>query len=327
MIQFQFERASAVKTAVNALANNANAKFIAGGTNLVDLMKRNVMSPTKLVDINAIPLKNIQQQNGKIIIGALALNSQVADDELIIEKHPLLAMALNAGASAQIRNMATVGGNMMQRTRCPYFYDTALPCNKRQPGSGCGALEGANRMHAIFGASKDCIAVHPSDMCVALVALDAVVVVAGPKGERRIPFEEFHRLPGNQPERDNTLQANELIISVEIPDNSFNKNTHYFKVRDRASYAFALVSVAAALNMDGKVIKEARLAMGGVAHKPWRLKDAEKSLVGKPATEETFRQAAEIAMHGAKAYKHNAFKLKLGPNVIVEALKNAAGLV
>ena len=327
MIQFQFERASTAKAAVNVLANNTNAKFIAGGTNLVDLMKRNVMAPTKLVDINTIPLKNIEQLNGKISIGALALNSQVADDKMILEKHPLLAKALNAGASAQIRNMATVGGNIMQRTRCSYFYDTAMPCNKRQPGSGCGALEGANRMHAIFGTSKECIAVHPSDMCVALVALDATVVVTGPKGERRIPFGEFHRLPGDHPEKDNTLQNNEMIMSVEIPDNAFNKNAHYFKVRDRASYAFALVSVAAALNMDGKVIKEARLAMGGVAHKPWRLTEAEKSLVGKPATEETFRQIAEIAMQGAKAYKHNAFKLKLGPNVIVEALKNAAGLV
>ena len=327
MIQFQFERASTVKAAVNALANNTNAKFIAGGTNLVDLMKRNVMAPARLVDITSVPLKNVQQQNGKTVIGALALNSAVADDKLILEKHPLLSKALNAGASPQIRNMATVGGNMMQRTRCSYFYDTTLPCNKRQPGSGCGALEGLNRMHAIFGTSKECIAVHPSDMCVALVALDATVVVAGPKGERRIPFEEFHRLPGSQPEKDNTLQNNEMIISVEIPDNGFNKNNHYFKVRDRASYAFALVSVAAALNMDGKVIKEARLAMGGVAHKPWRLKEAEKSLEGKMPTEEVFKQAAEIAMRDAKAYKHNAFKLKLGPNVIVEALKNAAGIV
>lgn len=327
MIQFQFERASTAKTAVDILSKNANARFIAGGTNLVDLMKRNVMTPTKLVDINMVPLKDIQQQNGKISIGALALNSQVADHKLILEKHPLLSKALNAGASAQIRNMATVGGNMMQRTRCSYFYDTTLPCNKREPGSGCGALEGLNRMHAIFGTSDQCIAVHPSDMCVALVALDAMVLVAGPKGERRIPFAEFHRLPGDHPEKDNTLQNNEMIISVEIPDNSFNKNIHYFKVRDRASYAFALVSVAAALNMDGKIIKEARLAMGGVAHKPWRLTEAEKSLVGKSATEETFRQAAEIAMQGAKAYKYNAFKLKLGPNVIVEALKNAAGIV
>jgi xanthine dehydrogenase YagS FAD-binding subunit len=327
MIQFQYERASTAKAAVSALANNANAKIIAGGTNLVDLMKRNVMAPTKLVDINALPLRSIEQQNGKLIIGALALNSQVADDKLILEKHPLLAKALNAGASAQIRNMATVGGNMMQRTRCSYFYDNALPCNKREPGSGCGALEGANRMHAIFGASEKCIAVHPSDMCVALVALDATVVVSGPRGERRIPFDEFHRLPGSQPEKDNNLQKDELIISVEVPDNAFSKNTHYFKVRDRASYAFALVSVAAALDMNGKIIKEARLAMGGVAHKPWRLKEAEKALAGKPATEDTFRQIAEIAMQGAKAFKHNAFKLKLGPNVIVEALKNAAGIV
>jgi len=327
MIQFQYERATTTKAAITGLANSSNAKFIAGGTNLVDLMKRNITAPTKLVDINKVPLKDIQQQNGKTVIGALALNSQVADHKLIIEKHPLLSQALNAGASAQIRNMATVGGNMMQRTRCHYFYDTALPCNKREPGSGCGALEGLNRMHAVFGTSEQCIAVHPSDMCIALVALDATVLVAGPKGERRIPFEEFHRLPGNQPEKDNTLQNNEMIISVEIPDNAFRKNSHYMKIRDRASYAFALLSVAAALNMDGKVIKDARLAMGGVAHKPWRLKEAEKALVGKPATEETFRQAAEIAMQGAKAYKYNAFKLKLGPNVIVEALKNAAGLV
>ncbi|SKB50121.1 FAD binding domain-containing protein [Dyadobacter psychrophilus] len=325
MIQFQYERASTAKAAVSALANNA--KIIAGGTNLVDLMKRNVMAPAKLIDINSLPLRSIEQQNGKMIIGALALNSQVADDKLVLEKHPLLSKALNAGASAQIRNMATVGGNMMQRTRCSYFYDTALPCNKREPGSGCGALEGVNRMHAIFGTSDKCIAVHPSDMCVALVALDAIVVVSGPKGERRIPFDDFHRLPGSQPEKDNTLQKDELIISVEIPDNTFSKNCHYFKVRDRTSYAFALVSVAAALDLDGKNIKEARLAMGGVAHKPWRLKEAEKALAGKPATEETFRQAAEIAMQGAKAFKHNAFKLKLGPNVIVEALKNAAGLV
>jgi xanthine dehydrogenase YagS FAD-binding subunit len=187
MIQFQYERASTAKAAVSALANNANAKIIAGGTNLVDLMKRNVMAPTKLVDINALPLRSIEQQNGKLIIGALALNSQVADDKLILEKHPLLAKALNAGASAQIRNMATVGGNMMQRTRCSYFYDNALPCNKREPGSGCGALEGANRMHAIFGTSEKCIAVHPSDMCVALVALDATVVVSGTEGRKAYP--------------------------------------------------------------------------------------------------------------------------------------------
>jgi len=251
MIQFQYERASTMKAAVSALASSANAKIIAGGMNLVDLMKRNVMVPTKLVEINALPLRDIQQQNGKIIVGALEINSQVADDKLILEKHLLLSKALNAGASAQIRNMATVGGNIMERTRCSYFYDTAFPCNKRGPGSGCGALEGLNRMHAIFGTNEKCIAVHPSDM---YVALDAIVVVSGLKGERRIPFEEFHRLPGSQPEKDNNLQKDELIISVEIPDNAFSKNTHYYKVRDRASYAFALISVAAELDMEGNLV-------------------------------------------------------------------------
>ncbi|WP_031529935.1 FAD binding domain-containing protein [Dyadobacter crusticola] len=324
MIQFQYERVTTSKAAVSALSNSANAKFIAGGTNLVDLMKRNVMSPRKLIDINGVPLKQIEQKNGKVTIGALALNGQVADNKLILEKHPLLSQALNAGASAQIRNMATVGGNMMQRTRCHYFYDTALPCNKREPGSGCGALQGFNRMHAVFGASEHCIAVHPSDMSVALVALDATVLVSGPKGERRIPFAEFHRLPGDHPEKDTNLQPGELITAIEIPDNVFNKNAHYYKVRDRASYAFALVSVAAALDVNGGTIREARLAMGGVAHKPWRLTEAEKSLAGKPLNEESFRQAATIAMQGAKAYKYNAFKLKLGENVIVEALKQAA---
>jgi xanthine dehydrogenase YagS FAD-binding subunit len=327
MIQFQYVRASTSKAAVDALAKSADAKFIAGGTNLVDLMKRNIMTPTKLVDINNVPFRSIEQQSGKIRIGALALNSQVADNKLILEKHPLLAQALTAGASAQIRNMATVGGNILQRTRCPYFYDTALPCNKREPGTGCGALEGFNRMHAIFGTSDKCIAVNPSDMNIALVALDATVLVAGPKGERRIPFIEFHRLPGDHPEKDNNLQKNELITAIEIPDNNLSKNSYYMKIRDRASYAFALVSVGAALNIENNRIKEARLAMGGVAHKPWRLTEAEKALIGKPATEETFKQAAQIAMQGAKAYKYNAFKLKLGPNTIVEALKNAAGLV
>lgn len=327
MIQFQYVRAFTSKAAVDTLAKSTDAKFIAGGTNLIDLMKRNVMAPAKLVDINNIPLKTIEQQNGKIRIGALALNSQVADHKLILEKHPLLAQALNAGASAQIRNMATVGGNMLQRTRCHYFYDTALPCNKREPGTDCGALEGFNRMHAIFGTSDKCIAVHPSDMAVALVALDASVLVAGPKGERRMAFSEFHRLPGEHPEIDNNLQKNELVTAVEIPDNSFSHNSYYMKIRDRASYAFALVSIAAALNIENSRIKEARLAMGGVAHKPWRLTEAEKALLGKPATEEVFNQAAQIAMQGAKAYKYNAFKLKLGSNIIIEALKHAAKLV
>lgn len=324
MIQFQYVRTSTPKAAIDAVSKAQNARFIAGGTNLVDLMKRDIMTPEKLVDINNIPLKSIEQQGNKIVIGALALNSQVADSKLIQEKIPLLSQSLNAGASAQIRNMATVGGNMMQRTRCNYFYDTAMPCNKREPGSGCGALEGFNRMHAIFGTSEKCIAVHPSDMCIALVALDAVVLASGPKGERRIPFSEFHRLPGDNPEKDNNLMENELITAIEIPDNAFNKNVHYLKIRDRASYAFAVVSVAAALHIENKTIKDARLAMGGVSHKPWRLVEAEKALIGKPASEETFRNAAQIAMQGAKAFKYNAFKLKLGSNTIVQALKNAA---
>ncbi|MDB5136466.1 MAG: xanthine dehydrogenase YagS FAD-binding subunit [Mucilaginibacter sp.] len=307
--------------------NKPGTKIIAGGTNLVDLMKRGVTAPDKLVDINHLPLKSIASTKTGLHIGALALNSVVSENSLVIEKQPLLSMALKAGASPQLRNMATVGGNMMQRTRCTYFYDITMPCNKREPGSGCGAMEGYNRMHAIFGASQQCIAVHPSDMCVGLAALDAVVVIAGRRGERRIPFTEFHRLPEDHPEMDNHLAKDELIIAVEIPDNNFAKNSYYLKVRDRQSYAFALVSVAAALDISNGVIKQARLAMGGVAHKPWRLLDAEKALIGKTVSEESFKQAALIAMQGAKAYEYNSFKLKLAPATITEALKHASGLV
>lgn len=324
MKQFQYLRAANQKAAISALTKNASAQFIAGGTNLIDLMKRGVTAPDTIIDINNLPLKNIESYAGGVRIGALALNSEVSENKLIIQKHPLLAHALNAGASAQLRNMATVGGNMLQRTRCSYFYDTAMPCNKREPGTGCGALEGFNRMHAIFGFSDKCIAVHPSDMSVALVALDAVVLVTGSKGNRSIPFENFHRLPGDAPQKDNNLEKGELITALELPDNSFTKNVHYLKIRDRASYAFALVSVAAALNLDGNMIKDARLAMGGVAHKPWRLLEAEKALAGKQVSEDAFRQAAEIAMKDAKGFKYNSFKLKMGANAIVEALKTAA---
>ena len=324
MNQFQYVRAAKPQAAIDAVATDANAKFIAGGTNLVDLMKRGVMTPQKLVDINRLPFNKIEREGNGLRIGALALNSAVADDKQVRERQPLLALALNAGASGQLRNMATVGGNMLQRTRCAYFYDLTMPCNKREPGTGCGALEGINRMHAIFGFSDKCIAVHPSDMSVALVALDATVLVSGPKGDRRIAFADLHRLPGDMPEKDTTLEAGELITAVDIPDNPFTKHVHYQKVRERASYAFALLSVAAALDLDGTTIKGARLAMGGVAHKPWRLAAAEQALVGKPATEETFRQAAAVAMQGAKAFKHNAYKLRLGPNTIVQALKTAA---
>jgi xanthine dehydrogenase YagS FAD-binding subunit len=326
MKQFQYTRPSTQQMALDAISK-PGAKIIAGGTNLVDLMKRGVTAPDKLVDINHLPLKNITPTHTGLHIGSLALNSVVSENELVLQKFPLLSMALKAGASPQLRNMATVGGNMMQRTRCTYFYDTTMPCNKREPGTGCGAMEGFNRMHAIFGTSNQCIAVNPSDMCVGLATLDAVVIIAGRKGERRIPFTEFHRLPEDHPEIDNHLAKDELIIGVEIPDNNFAKNSYYLKVRDRQSYAFALVSVAAALDIDNGVIKKARLAMGGVAHKPWRLFDAEKWLIGKPISEENFKQAAQMAMAGAKGYEYNSFKLNLAPATINEALKHAAGLV
>lgn len=324
MKNFQIIRALSSGSAVSSINKETSAKFIAGGTNLVDLMKKNITAPDKLIDITGLDLKKIEFLSGKVSIGALAKNSQVAEDKEIKEKHPLLALALAAGASQQIRHMATVGGNMLQRTRCSYFYNTDMPCNKRVPKSGCGAIGGSNRMAAIFGASESCIAVHPSDMCVALAALDATVLVEGPKGKRQIKFTDFHRLPGNTPERDNTLLDKELITSVEILDNNFNKNVHYLKVRDRSSYAFALVSVAAALDIQNNTINSARLAMGGVAHKPWRLTEAEEFLRGKTVSETTFRQAASLAMKGAKSYGDNDFKLTLGPNAIVEALTIAS---
>lgn len=323
MKQFQYIRSVSQKAALSAIAQEPNAKFIAGGTNLLDLMKRHVMTPERLVDINKLPLREIKEENKRLSIGALALNSTVAEQSTVMKRFPLLSQALNAGASAQLRNMATVGGNLMQRTRCPYFYDTATPCNKREPGSGCSALKGFNRMHAIFGASEHCIAVNPSDMNVALIALDASVHVSGPKGDRIIQMQDFHRLPGEQPEKDTILDKNELITAVSIPASTLTHN-HYLKVRDRSSYAFALVSVAAGLEIEGQNIRQARLAMGGVAHKPWRLKEAEQSLTGKPASIENFQQAAEIAMRGAKGYGDNDFKLKLAPNTIVEALKIAS---
>ena len=327
MINFDYVKPSTQKAAIDALNKDASSQFIAGGTNLVDLMKRGVVSPEKLIDITNLPLKNIEQQKGFIRIGALALNSDVAEHELITKKLPLLSQALKAGASPQLRNMATVGGNMMQRTRCTYFYDLTMPCNKRQPGSGCGAIKGYNRMHAIFGASDKCIAVHPSDMCVALTALDATVVISSSKGDRRIPFADFHKLPGNNPEKDNNLQRGEMITAIEVPDNdAFAKNSLYVKIRDRASYAFALVSVAAALEIKENTIVNARLAMGGVAHKPWRLTTTENFLKGKTISLENFKQAATIAMKDAKGYEHNNFKLRLAPNTIVETLKKVSGI-
>ena len=324
MINFTFVRTTTAKAAVGLVTKEKNARFIAGGTNLVDLMKRGVTAPERLIDINGVPLKQIELAGDVLHIGALASNSAVAEHELVKLHFPLLSLALQAGASQQLRNVATVGGNMMQRTRCGYFYDTTMPCNKRAPGTGCGAITGYNRMHAIFGASEQCIAVHPSDMCVGLVALDAMVVLAGPKGERKLKFIDFHKLAGTTPEKDNNLLPGEMIIRLEIPLNKVAANSHYVKVRDRASYAFALVSVAAGLQLQGDKILDVRLAMGGVAHKPWRLTEAESFLKGKAANEVNFREAANIAVRNAIAYRDNAFKLKLAPNSIIEALNRAS---
>ena len=335
MNPFQFTRVTTPQAAVSTISKTAGTYFLAGGTNLIDLIKREVIIPEQLVDITKLPLAAIEKTSSGIRIGAMAKNSAVADHELIKKHFPLLSMALNAGASAQLRNMATVGGNMMQRTRCSYFYDNSMPCNKRGPvqsgpdkgqpngPGGCGAIGGSNRMHAIFGASAKCIAVHPSDMCIALAALDATVNITGPKGDRSISFTEFHRLPGDIPQKDNTLAPAELITSVDLPTNAFAEHSYYLKVRDRASYAFALVSVGVGLEMKGKIIQQARLAMGGVAHKPWRLSEAEEFLKGKEASEFNFKQAATLAMASAKGYGENDFKLTLAPNSIVEALQIA----
>ena len=327
MINFDYARPLSVQAAVATINKEATAQFIAGGTNLVDLMKRGVANPQKLIDITGLPLNKIEMQSNSITIGAMVLNSVLAENDLVKKHLPLLSQALQAGASPQIRNMATVGGNMLQRTRCAYFYDTSLPCNKREPGSGCGAIGGYNRMHAIFGTSDKCIAVHPSDMCVALVALDAVVQVAGAKGSRQIPFAEFHKLPGNNPEKDNNLQKGELITGITLPINKgFANHSLYTKIRDRTSYAFALVSVAAAADMQGKKIKAIRLAMGGVAHKPWRLAVAESFLTGKEANLNNFQQAAALVLKDAKSFGQNDFKLKLAPNTIVQTLKQITSI-
>jgi len=325
MINFQYARANDVADAVRQIAADPKAKFIAGGTNLVDLMKEDVERPSRLIDITRLPLKAVEEtSDGGLRIGALVSNSDLAYHPLIAERYPMLGSALLAGASAQLRNMASTGGNLLQRTRCYYFYDTATPCNKRDPGSGCSAIAGLNRMHAILGTTESCIATHPSDMCVALTALDAKIHVAGPTGERSIAMTDFHRLPGTTPQRDTNLQADEIITAVELPARGFAKNYTYLKIRDRLSYAFALVSVAAAMELDGDTITEARLALGGVAHKPWRDPNAEAALRGKTADRAAFAQAADLILRDAKGYAHNAFKIDLARRVIVRALTQAA---
>ena len=326
MTPFKYVRAGNAIDAV-LLGSESGARYLGGGTNLLDLMKEGAEGATKIVDLARLPLTEIREENGGVRIGALAKNADTANHPLIRKQYPLLSQAILAGASAQIRNMATDGGNLLQRTRCPYFYDIALPCNKRAPGSGCGAREGLNRMHALFGWSESCVAVHPSDMCVALAALETTILVQGKDGKQRsIPFTDFHRLPGDQPQKDNTLEPGELIVALQLPKPVFAEKSHYLKVRDRASYAFALVSVAAALEVKSGKIQQARLAMGGVAHKPWRALEAEKALVGKSPTEEIFLAAAEAEMKNAKPLEHNAFKVELGKQAIIRALSQANGM-
>jgi xanthine dehydrogenase YagS FAD-binding subunit len=325
MIGFHYARAGNVADAVRQMSASPGAKFIAGGTNLVDLMKMDVEQPSKLIDVSKLPLDKVEPTAaGGLRIGALVCNSDLAYHPLIEQRYPVLSSALLAGASQQLRNMASVGGNLLQRTRCAYFYDIATPCNKREPGSGCSAIDGLNRINAILGTSDACIAVHPSDMCVALAVLEAKVHVAGPGGERAIAFADFHRLPGDTPQRDTNLGADELVTSVELPSRGFAANYTYLKIRDRLSYAFALVSVAVGLELEGGTIKEARFALGGVAHKPWRNAEAEAALRGRPATETTFAQAADIVLRDAKGFGHNTFKIGLARRAIVRALSQAA---
>ncbi|MGY3447741.1 FAD binding domain-containing protein [Bradyrhizobium sp. USDA 4353] len=325
MNSFDYARASDVAEAVRLKADTPDAKFIAGGTNLIDLMKYHVEQPRRLIDISRLPLNAVEETTaGGVRIGALVPNSTLAYHPLIESRYPLLSSAILAGASAQLRNMASTGGNLLQRTRCAYFYDVATPCNKRVPGAGCSAIDGLNRNHAILGTSANCIATHPSDMCVALAALEATVHVAGPQGERTIAFADFHRLPGDRPDLDNTLRADEIITAIELPAQGFAANYSYLKIRDRLSYAFALVSVAAAIELDNGVISDARLALGGVAHKPWRNEAAEAALRGQAPERATFERAADILLQDAKPRRHNAFKPRLARRAIVRTLTQAA---
>ncbi len=335
MRPFSYARPDSLDGALAELAGNQGApdasaapvRPVAGGTNLLDLMKADVMRPTRLVDITRLALRGITETgDGGLRLGALSTNAETAWDERVRARYPLLHKAILAGASAQLRNMATNGGNILQRTRCYYFYDTATPCNKRAPGSGCGALTGVNRIHAILGASEHCIATHPSDMAVALAALDATVRVAGPGGERAIPFADFHRLPGDTPHRETTLRPEEVVTAIDLPADNLARHSTYLKARDRASYAFALVSAAVALELEDGVVRGARLALGGVAHKPWRDRDAEALLVGKAPGRAAFAAVADAVLRDAKGHGHNTFKIGLARSVIVRAFEEAAGL-
>lgn len=324
MKPFSYLRPSTVKETVDALAADNAAQIIAGGTNLVDLMKYDVATPSAVIDIGGLDLGDIAiNERGQLHLGALATNADTAYHPEVRAKFPLLSSAILAGASPQLRNAATNGGNLHQRTRCYYFYDPSTPCNKRNPGSGCGAIDGVNRIHAILGTSANCIATHPSDMCVALAALDAVVEVAGPSGSRQIQFGDFHRLPDGHPEKDNVLQSGEMVTSITVPPAPFGKHHTYLKLRDRQSYAFALVSVAAGLVIEGGVVAKVAVALGGVAHKPWRRRDVEKALVGRPADRASFSAFADGLLDGARGFGHNDFKVGLAHRAIIRAMEQA----
>lgn len=326
MQPFEYQRVNDPEAAIGAIAEAPHAKFLAGGTNLVDLMKQHVETPARLIDIDRLELAKIEElPDGGLRLGALARNADTADHPLVRQRYPMLAQAILAGASPQLRNRATNGGNLLQRTRCYYFYDPAFDqCNKRNPGSGCGAIDGYNRIHAILGQSPECIATHPSDMCVALAALGAHVRVSSHRGERTIPFAEFHRLPDNHPEIDTNLRPDELILSIDLPKGPYAEHSVYVKVRDRASYAFALVSAAAALELDNGTIRSARLALGGVALKPWRSEKAESLLVGKTPSNEAWMAASDEILTGAKGYEYNSFKIAMAKQTIVRAFNLAA---
>jgi xanthine dehydrogenase YagS FAD-binding subunit len=325
---FSYHAAPDAASAVASVAADPAAVFLAGGTNLVDHLKLGVAAPTMIVDVNAAVSTEITEQGGGLRVGAGVRNSDLAAHPLVRERYPMVAQALLAGASGQLRNMATTGGNPLQRTRCLYFQDVTTPCNKREPGSGCSAIGGATRYHAILGASEHCVATHPSDLAVALAALDAEVQVLGPAGERSIPFTELHRLPGEHPERDTVLGHGELVTAVDLPALPMARRSAYRKVRDRASYAFALVSVAAAIDVNDGVVHDARIAFGGVAHKPWRAHRAEQALRDKTATEESYRAAAEAELAGARPLQGmdggNAFKIPLLVRTLVAVLRDLA---
>ncbi|MBS0524667.1 MAG: xanthine dehydrogenase family protein subunit M [Proteobacteria bacterium] len=322
MRAFTYERPVDLAAALVAIGQ-PGARFLAGGTNLLDLMKVEAETPQHLVDVSRLPLDQISEENGGLRIGAMVTNTALAGDSHVREHYPVLARAVLNGASAQLRNQATTGGNLLQRTRCYYFYDPSTPCNKRAPGSGCSALQGYNRIHAILGASDACIAVHPSDMAVAMMALDAEVEVEAPHSHRRIKIADFHRLPGNTPQNDTILGAGELITAVILPPPPPGGQV-YRKVRDRASYDFALVSVAAVVETDGERIRSARIALGGVAHKPWRALEAERQLAGVPLSDDALAAAGETAVKGAQGHGHNDFKIPLAARTVASALAEAA---